>query len=345
MARLPDLFFPDPHRPLLMRRGLTLVELLVVIAIIGVLVAILLPAVQQARESARGVSCRNNLRQIALAVHHYEQQRRLYPPSFLLERAVLQRGSWSIHGRLLPFLEQEPAGELVELEHDWHAQVDTGIPALRIATFLCPSEPNQERRFRDGRPYVHPQTYGFNLGTWFVWDPLRGRVGDGAFTVYRPGRAAALQDGLSNTLCLAEVKAYTPYVRNTATPPAQPPTDPSELMNYRGELKLGPSGNTGHTVWCDGRVHHTGFTTTFTPNTRVPFTLAGEVYDIDLNSQQEGRSLTAPTYAAVTARSHHNGLVNVALMDGSVRSLSDSIELRVWRALGTRDGGERAFDD
>ena len=103
-----------------------------------------------------------------------------------------------------------------------------------------------------------------------------------------------------------------------------------------GEFKL----DTGHTVWCDGRVHHTGVTTVFTPNTNVPYRQGGRKFDIDYNSQQEGRDLTRPTYAAVTSRSFHPGGVNVAHMDGSVTFISDSIDLVIWRALGTASGGE-----
>lgn len=73
----------------------------------------------------------------------------------------------------------------------------------------------------------------------------------------------------------------------------------------------------------------------------VPYTVSGETYDIDYSSRQEGNSATRPTYAAITARSYHTGgIVNVALMDGSVRSVADSISLTTWRALGTRSGGE-----
>ena len=117
---------------------------------------------------------------------------------------------------------------------------------------------------------------------------------------------------------------------------------------HGGQLKLGPAtnDNTGHTEWPDGRVHHSGFTTVFPPNTVVPFTANGVVYNIDYNSRQEGNSATLPTYAVVTARSYHSGgIVNVALMDGSVRSVSRDISPAVWRALGTRAGGEVVGSD
>ncbi len=303
------------------RSGVTLIELLVVIAIIGVLVALLLPAVQQAREAARRMECKNNLKQIGLAVHNFLDANRAYPVSFDAPVGIEQRGSWSIHGRILPYLEMMNEQLLVDLTQDWHPQVDTGIPPLRISVFLCPSEPNQQVRIRDGRPYVHPLTYGFNMGTWFIYDPRNRMGGDGAFRVSRPTKPKEFRDGLSQTLCAAEVKAYTSYIRNTQDPGPTVPTRPEDLQALSGELKLGPTtdANTGHTVWSDGRVHHTGFTTVFVPNTFVRYVHDGVEYDIDLNSRQEGRSLTQPTYAAVTSRSYHADSVNCLMMDGSVR--------------------------
>ena len=97
--------------------------------------------------------------------------------------------------------------------------------------------------------------------------------------------------------------------------------------------------NTGHTEWPDGRVHHTGVTVTLTPNTVVPYTVGGITYDVDYNSWQEGRN-GSPTYAVITSRSYHEGIVNTALVDGSVRSVSENIDLGVWRAIGTRNGQE-----
>jgi len=98
--------------------------------------------------------------------------------------------------------------------------------------------------------------------------------------------------------------------------------------------------NTGHTEWCDGRVHHEGITTTLTPNTFVAYDDAGTILDVDYNSWQEGRLGGGPTYAAITSRSHHTGGVHTALADGSVRFVSENIDLFLWRGLGTRAGGE-----
>ena len=126
---------------------------------------------------------------------------------------------------------------------------------------------------------------------------------------------------------------------------ARPPTAiPNTVAEASATVVSGAEEKgTGHTEWPDGRVHHTGVTATMTPNTIVPFTNnAGQQVDADFNSWQEGKSGGAgnPTYAMITSRSQHAGLVQVALVDGSVQSVSDAIDLYVWRALATRDGGE-----
>lgn len=321
--------------------GMTLVELLVVLAIIGVLTSLLLPAVQQAREAGRRMSCQNNLKQIGLAIHNFQNVHGDFPVKLLALPDRLQRGSWSIHARILPYLERGNEHARVDLEVDWHEQVETGIPGIGIPTYLCPSDPHPEPRMKDGARYVHPITYGFNLGSWLVHDPVTGRLGDGAFRVQASTRPRDIRDGLSQTLCATEVRAYTSYIRNTQDPGPTIPSQPDALQRFSGELKLGVNHeqNTGHTVWTDGRVHHTGFTTVFVPNQQVPYVVDGHVYDIDFNSWQEGRSLTAATYAAVTARSYHSGIVHSVMMDGSVHAVDDQIQLRVWRSMGTRAGG------
>ena len=326
------------HQQIPLRSGLTLVELLVAISMIGALVAMLIPAVQSARGAARQLSCGNRLRQIGLALHSYESTYACFPASFQttpLENAQGTGASWSIHGRLLSFLELGSAAERVNLDIDWHQQVSSGVTALRLPVFLCPSEPNSQYRTKDGKPYVAPHTYGFNLGTWMVYDPSTERSGDGAFMVNRCARTTDIRDGLSNTLAVAEVKAYQTYLRNTNSPGPEVPASPVELKEVTGQLK-----HTGHSVWPDGRVHHSGVTTVFTPNTNVTYLSGGIAYDIDFNSQQEGKSDTRTTFAAVTSRSHHDGIVSILLMDGSVRSLSDDIDLKLWRALGTRNSRE-----
>ncbi len=320
------------------RKAFTLVELIVVMAVIAMLVALLLPAVQAAREAARRAYCVNNLRQIGLAVHNYVATYQRVPPAFCTSRwqLALESGqSWSAHARLLPFLEQSAARQAVELDVDWHDQVESGVTHMRLAVFLCPSEPNTQIRTKDGRPYVAPVSYGFSAGTWHVFSPSENTGGEGAFIVNGRLRPSDFPDGLSHTLAVGEVKTYQPYLRNTLMNGWATPDSPAGFLRHQGEFKA-----TGHTVWPDGRVHHAGITTTFGPNTLVPHQRDGTTFDIDYSTQQEGLSSTQPTLAAITSRSHHSELVNMLLMDGSVQSLSDHIDLRTYRALGTRAGAE-----
>ena len=337
------------RRPLL--PGFTLVELLVVITIIGVLIALLLPAVQAAREAARRMQCLNNLKQIGLALHNYATANMVFPPGFCIKPGTTlsgNNGSWSIHGRLLPYLEQAQAYNMVRLDVAWDAQTATGVPTMRMPMYLCPSEISDRVRVdASGSPYTYPQNYGFNFGIWFVWDPTTGQGGDGMFYVNSQLTTAMISDGASNTLAAAEVKTFTPYARNTADPGASAPASVAAItpLVSGAQFKLGgdTNSNTGHTEWCDGRVHHSGVTTLFAPNTVVNYLHTdGRTYDIDYNSRQEGQSATQRTYAAVTARSYHPGIVNVLLMDGSARPASNTIDLSAWRTLSTRAGGETA---
>src|SRR6185369_16310960 len=154
-------------------------------------------------------------------------------------------------------------------------------------------------------------------------------------------------DGISNTLAMAEVKAYT--IRASGTPNtatfALPPALPTLVGNEASPPPFGlpgvslaaidPAKNT-HIEWVDGKVHETGFTTAFPPNTIVKVSSGGADYDVDFVSATE--SNMGDTYAAVTSRSYHSGLANILLMDGSARSVTTGVSLTTWRALGTRAG-------
>lgn len=322
------------------RDAFTLVELLVVIAIIGVLVAVLLPAVQAAREAARRTACTNNLRQVSLAIANYESARRHFPTSFDWDYGITSSKdfSWSIQAKILPYLEEGALYRHINFNLPYTGTLmpdGRKLQSIPIAPYLCPSEPNnQVRNDANGTAEHFPLSYGVNLGTWEVLNPIQRRGGDGAYTTMPQG-TRAFKDGLSKTLSIAEVKTYNPYFRNAGRDTMPLPTSPAEFCGA-GDFKA----NSGHTEWVDARSHQTGFTTVFAPNTKVLCAQAGGEYDIDWTNMQEGKSTTKPTFAVITSRSHHTGAVNTAFMDGSVHRISDEIGLPVWRAAGTRAGGE-----
>jgi prepilin-type N-terminal cleavage/methylation domain-containing protein len=327
--------------PIKSRTGFTLLELLVVIAIIGVLIALLLPAVQKVREAARRVQCANNLHQIGLAIHHYQSTYNAFPPAARYT-PTQTFDSWSAHALILPYIEQENLQNLINFYESPDVQPRVG--KVRVAIFMCPSEIKDELVVNDDGEHW-PLCYALNQGTWFIYDPTGLKGGDGAFSVNQPMKTASLKDGLSNTLGLAEVRASTPFLReggNPNVPNAPVPTSPAQVITYGGWLD--PDG--GHTQWIDGNVAQTGFTTVFTPNTAVPFTdIDGTFYEtINFITVTENSKPNTLTYAAVTSRSYHPGVVNVFLMDGSVRTVGNDISLDTWRALGTRAAGEIVGD-
>ncbi|MFO0925349.1 MAG: DUF1559 domain-containing protein [Pirellulales bacterium] len=346
--QLPNRLFQHHPTAILHRTAFTLVELLVVIAIIGILVGLLLPAVQMAREAARRMSCSNNLKQIALGMHNYESANRKIPPSACINPLISSNASWSIHGRLLPYVEQSVLYNQVDLSQNW-----SNFPVLsyfRVPIFVCPSDPKKDIPRDTGATgstsgiFLYPTNYAFNLGTYFVYDPVTRTGGDGATHPNCRFGFESFTDGTTNTIWAAEVHAWQAYTRNGGPPTIATPSTPAEVAVIADsglKDRIFPDGTgTGRCEWTNGHSHHSGFTTTLTPNTKVAFTYNGVLYNIDYNSRQEGTSTTRASYASLTSRSWHPGMVQVALMDGSVRNVNNSITLSVWRAMGTRAQGE-----
>lgn len=326
------------------RAAFTLIELLVVIAIIGVLVALLLPAVQAAREAARRMSCQNHLRQLGLAVHNYEGTYRVFPPSSITDGGAASQ-PWSGQAFILPFLEGETIYSRINFSLGYHAGAnDTlfpphGVAALRVPVLICPSDPNDRPRVNSttGLPEHHSLCYGLSVGGYQVYNPRSRADGGAAFAPNGRIAHGSFLDGLSNTLGISEVKAFTPRFHDAVLPVSMPAAPEQVSASLRGGAW---SESSGHTEWVCGRAIHTGFTTTFPPNTKVPHVIAGKTYDMDVSSSREGRNATDVTYGVITSRSYHPGVVNSLMMDGSVRSVGSTIERATWHALGTRAGGE-----
>lgn len=330
------------------RRGFTLIELLVVIAIIAVLIGLLVPAVQKVRAAAARAQCLNNLKQIGLAMHGYMDANNGLPANGNYAwngSAVTTTNAWSAVSRILPYIEQE--GLFRSIDFSLGYGVQPAISSKRVATFMCPSEVNDKGYGTDptfGHKYW-PINYTLNNGTWPV---LTGKswtmgTGDGSFGPNRGYRSADFIDGMSNTLAGAEVKAFTNRVSgasNATVYPANfaPPSNVAAVSSFA--LAAFNQASFTHVEWVDGKVHETGFTTVFAPNTRVSFNSGGTEFDVDMVLATEPNP--GDSYAAVTSRSYHSGGVNVMFMDGSTRFISNSIDLATWRALGTRAGGEVA---
>jgi prepilin-type N-terminal cleavage/methylation domain-containing protein len=331
------------------RSGFTLVELLVVIAIVGVLVSLLLPAVQSAREAARRSSCQNNLRQIGVAIQNFENATKTFPPA---SWAVTAAGAapWSGQARLLPYIDGDTLFQKVDFSQSYGATANKnlfppyGIAAVKVDVLVCPSDPNGRQRLdAAGVPQHFPINYGLCTGVFKVYDPVTKTDGGTAFAPFVPLHPRAFTDGLSKTLALSEVKAFAARSQDIAGLSDPQPASPAAAASLVNPATF---GDTGHTEWVCGRAVHTGFTTTFPPNTLVPYTHTdGRSYDVDICGSREGLSSTAPTYAAVTSRSHHAGVVSTSLMDGSVRAVSSSIDGGLWKSLSTRAGSESVSGD
>ncbi len=338
------------------RRGFTLVELLVVIAIIAILIGLLLPAIQMARETARRSQCTNNLRQLGLAVQSYELTNQGLPPSAVIWQGPGGTVLTNFLGgftRILPFIEQGNVFNQVDTESLYtNTAVFLASNNVTFSVLLCPSDPNQDPVQNATFGLIGGNTYGFSMGDWYVWlgfangqsggPPTRSAIG-----VNLSRRWSDFTDGVSNTLLMSEVKNYQPYIRdcgglaNIKDPNVIPPPDADPMTIVPEYSGTGCTVLTNaHTQWAEVTVHHIGFTTAWPPNKVTPGGPGNQYPDIDIDSQRE--RIGGPTFAAVTSRSYHPGGVDTMMGDGSVRFTSSNIDGRVWRSLGTVAGGEVA---
>ena len=306
--------------------GFTLIELLVVIAIIAVLIALLLPAVQQAREAARRSQCKNNLKQIGLAIHNYESSLRVFPPGRLGFPMV-----FSVQAHILPYMDGSNLYHLL----DFNKAPNFGTPASPmtqnevaartiIPAYICPSDFGQIAGNEFG-PTNYVACAGSGTGT-----ANSINTGNGVMFSRSSVRFRDVTDGLSNTICFSE---HTLGIgRTPSSSGSSPQNGEGEVLELVGatpttDAACVPGGGTWSGVrgakWLNGHYGDTIYNHYYGPNSR----------QFDCGNKSHNFGLTA-------ARSRHEGGVHTLLCDGSLRFISENVDLANWRALGTRGGGE-----
>jgi prepilin-type N-terminal cleavage/methylation domain-containing protein/prepilin-type processing-associated H-X9-DG protein len=337
----------ERHRRGIVCNGFTLIELLVSVGIIGLLVALLLPAVQQAREASRRAACGNNFRQIALALQNYQSTHSVYPsasgmPDYTVNEKEslitnIRAKNFSAYTQMLPQLEQGPLYARLNFEVEMDDLYRYPKPAVilgpnrtamsaTLAVFLCPSDaPGGDPGWTGGC------NYRVNLGA-DRWNTVVESPTDGPLMSFRCTTPASISDGLSNTVAFGE------KLRGRVSDPvANPRTD---MFNgglgapYTADESLNaclagfdPARffTAAGLTWSVGDPSQTCYNHVVGPNSTMP--------DCCLFGGD-------PIAGIVGARSNHPGGVQAAMADGSARFFKTSIDRRVWRAVGTRAGGE-----
>ena len=303
----------------------TLVELLVVIAIIGILVGLLLPAVQAAREAARRMQCSNNLKQIGLSLHNYHDTHKSFPPLWvsLFPPSYSDRANWITMS--LPFIEQG------NLSNTYDPNTSTGggrgnlfLNAAEVPTYRCPSSPQLQPVAYPGISFLRCAIGNYvcnnGLGPMTSVQPMTAEIArtvrQGVFAANKKLGIRDMTDGTSNTIMVSETLANAPS-GNTA--------------DWRGNMTY-PENCMFH--WNEP------------PNSRTPDRLRNQLCVSTPQIPCVG-AFTAfnRRNIIVTARSFHTGGVQAAFGDGSVRFVSQNVNLLTWQAVGSPNGGEVVNDE
>jgi prepilin-type N-terminal cleavage/methylation domain-containing protein/prepilin-type processing-associated H-X9-DG protein len=321
------------------RRGFTLIELLVVIAIIAVLIALLLPAVQSAREAGRRIECTNNLKQLGLAVHGYHDVHGAIPPATTGTTALFKTPDLGMKPRMLPFLEQVALFNAFNMSFNRSDPPNFTVRCTQVASFVCPSDKNiplATATVNGITLQIGYNSYPNNIGTSrfnyngnFDGPAYKAGATEGPAVSYN-----IVTDGLSNTVIFSEFvkgKGITPLmgdglhmIYNTGNPP---PTGfvalPTLVQSCVSSTTRG-SDLKGNEWAYEGCGYGGGYTHIMTPNTKACYYSDGIHTD----------------YTIIGASSYHAGGVNVGLLDGSVKFVKSSVSQQTWWALATMNLGE-----
>lgn len=330
------------------RNGFTLIELLVVIAIIAVLVGLLLPAVQQAREAARRTQCRNNLKQIGLANANYHDAYQTLPPGRMRSLVDGQGRCFSAYAHLLPFLDAVPLFNSINFSADPDQGMANVAPlASTIPNFLCPTD--RDIILQAGSA-VH--NYPLCTGNTFPVSPRNpgGVKVTGVFYENSQTRLRDITDGSSQTICVSETVKSDPagpttwdgvsptngFVLTTGNDNA---SNGPELTSYPSQCAAGNLlQQTRGSKWLYGAPGHSMYNHIRGPNAAGVDCRGGLPHSNRTNQWWDRLSHN------IAARSLHAGGVHSLYCDGHVQFVTQNINLTVWQALATRSGSEPIGD-